>query len=517
MRPLGGDDRMVEVVTLGEAMLRNVNSAAGLLQTVGGAELNVAVALAQLGRNASWLSAVGDDDGGLRILDEATRVGVDTSSVLVLTEHPTGEYTVDFAAEKVEYQRTDSAFANLSHTMFAPSLRKLIGGARWIHLTGITPQLGELAKGTWSTAMAAAELDGINISLDLNHRAALAEWDELWEIVEPHLRKINLLTLSVSDLENINRRYELLSGTPAAEDLVAAVRSRWLVTWVACTVKERQPDGSQTRWSTVAGPHGVASTRETPTSQCPVESLGGGDAWLAALLDGMLANISLEENLLRADSYAALAQSSPGDLSTITKEQLDGNFIHATLERLKAAKTIAILRGTKPDLLVERATELVNSGITALEVTLDSTDALETLQRIRANSPPDILIGVGTVSKPLEQLPIANSHGAVFCLAPDFPTDIIEVAQQLRMLAIVGAANLRQVADAVTSGAKAVKLFHAEKDWDEKTLMECQLNHPEITLVPVGGIGLEDRERWESRGFTVLGMGEKLAGSDLKT
>jgi hypothetical protein len=47
--------------------------------------------------------------------------------------------------------------------------------------------------------------------------------------------------------------------------------------------------------------------------------------------------------------------------------------------------------------------------------------------------------------------------------------------------------------------------------------MECQLNHPEITLVPVGGIGLEDRERWESRGFTVLGMGEKLAGSDLKT
>ncbi|MCS5585618.1 MAG: PfkB family carbohydrate kinase, partial [Pseudomonadales bacterium] len=188
---------MVGVVTLGEAMLRNVDSDAGLLQTVGGAELNVAVALAQLGRDASWLSAVGDDDGGLRILDEAIRVGVDTSSVLVLAEHPTGEYTVDFNAEKVEYQRTDSAFANLSHTMFAKSLRQLIGGARWIHLTGITPQLGELAKGTWSTAMATAELDGINISLDLNHRAALGEWDELWRNVEPHLRKVHLLTLSV--------------------------------------------------------------------------------------------------------------------------------------------------------------------------------------------------------------------------------------------------------------------------------------------------------------------------------
>jgi Entner-Doudoroff aldolase len=507
---------MVEVVTLGEAMLRNVDGAAGRLQSVGGAELNVAVALAQLGRKARWLSAVGGDDAGLRILDEASRVGVDTASVLILSEHSTGEYTVDMAAEKIEYQRADSAFAKLSPTMFEPSLRQLIGSAQWLHLTGITPLLGGSARGLWSTMLATAELDGIKISLDFNHRTALAEWDELWRIIEPHLRKIHLLTLSVSDLETINRRYRLLSGTPTVEEMVDAVRSRWLVTWVACTVKEPQSDGSQLRWSAVAGPQGVASTREAPTSQCPVEPLGGGDAWLAALLDGMLANMALEENLMRADRYAALAQSSPGDLATITKAQLDGDFLDATLERLRSAQTIAILRGTKPDLMVERAKELVDTGITALEITLDSTDALATLQRLRAELPPDILIGVGTVSKPLEQLPKANSHGAVFCLAADFPDGMIEVALQLQMVAMVGAASLGQVADAVAAGARAVKLFHAEKDWDEETLRKCQLNHPEITLVPVGGIGPEDRNRWESRGFTLLGMGEKLAGSDLK-
>ena len=138
---------MVEVVTLGEAMLRNVDGAAGRLQSVGGAELNVAVALAQLGRKAKWLSAVGDDDAGLRILDEASRVGVDTASVLILSEHSTGEYTVDMAAEKIEYQRADSAFAKLSPTMFEPSLRQLIGSAQWLHLTGITPLLGGSARG----------------------------------------------------------------------------------------------------------------------------------------------------------------------------------------------------------------------------------------------------------------------------------------------------------------------------------------------------------------------------------
>jgi 2-keto-3-deoxy-6-phosphogluconate aldolase/sugar/nucleoside kinase (ribokinase family) len=507
---------MVEVVTLGEAMLRTVDSTAGRLQTVGGAELNVAVALAQLGRKARWLSAVGDDAAGWRILDEASRVGVDTTSVLILPQHSSGEYSVDHAATKVEYQRADSAFANLSHTMLKPSLRQLLGGAKWLHLTGITPLLGNLARGVWSTALATAELDGIKISLDFNHRSGLGEWDELWRVVEPHLRKIHLLTLSESDLENINRKSGLLNGTPTIEEMVEAVRSRWLVTWVACTVKRPQPDGSQSRWSTVAGPDGVVSTRETPTSQCPVEPLGGGDAWLAALLDGMLDDMALEDNLIRADRYAALVQTSPGDLSTITKSQLDGDFTDATLERLKSAKTIAILRGTKPDLMVERAKELVAAGITALEITLDSTSAFATLQRLRAELPPDILLGVGTVSRPLEQLPEANSHGAVFCLAANFPEDMISVAENLQMLPVVGAADLDQVAKAVAAGARAVKLFHAEHDWDEGTLSQCQVNHPDITFVPVGGVGLGDRARWESLGFTLLGMGEKLAGSDLK-
>ena len=502
---------MVEVVTVGEAMLRCVNSQSGMLRTVGGAELNAAVSLSQLGREVSWISAVGNDAAGHKILYQSNRIGVDTSSVVIMDEYQTGEYTVDFDTFEIEYRRSESAFTNLSYTMLDLSLREYMQNARWLHISGITPLLGELPRGVWSTSMALAELDGVKISLDLNHRPALSNWNELWKIVEPHLRRINLLTLSEADSRKINQMHQLTSEDATLEDILIAIQKNWLVTWIACTIKRSEADGSQKRWSIIAGPQEVVSSRGNPTVHSPVEPLGGGDAWIGAILDGMLSNMPLNNNLHRADKYAALVQSSPGDLSTITKSQLDDDFIYATIDRLKKAKTIAILRGKNPDLMIERAKELVESGITAIEITLDSTDAFTTLQRLRAELPPDIIIGVGTVSKPFSQLPKANKLGATFCLSPDFPEGMIEVAEKLSMVPIVGASTVNQAMDAISAGAKAVKLFHATDDWEKSNLLHLQKNYPELIWIPVGGIGPEDRDKWETLGFQLLGMGSKLA------
>jgi len=502
---------MAEVVTIGEAMMRSVESPYGILQTVGGSELNLCASLSQLNRSSKWISALGDDQSGQRIINESKRLGIDTSAVSFSPIYPTGEYRVDFAAKQVTYQRENSAFANLSSLDLAQDLRNSLRGSKWLHLTGITPMLGDSPRGLWSSALAMAELDGINISLDFNHRTKLGEWDGLWEIVEPHLRKVHLLTLSVTDLKNINLRYSLAPNETPIEELLNLVRRKWLVTWVACSVKEQLLDGSQLRWSAISGPSGVESTRSTPLPQCPVEALGGGDAWVAALLDGMMANMQISDAIIRADRYAILVQTCPGDLSTITAEQLDGEFTSATLSKLVDNQTIAILRGDDPIAMRQRAKELINMGYSNLEVTLDSRDAFLALAQIRADSPPDICIGVGTVSDPEGQLPKANALGATFCLAPNHPKGMIEIAKKLNMVPIVGAKNIVEVSKAVELGAQAVKLFHAGTDWNEAELRSVQDKFPATTMVPVGGIGPDDRQYWEDFGFILLGMGEKLA------
>ena len=72
---------MAEVVTIGEAMMRSVESPYGILQTVGGSELNLCAALSQLNRSSKWISALGDDQSGQRIINESKRLGIDTSAV----------------------------------------------------------------------------------------------------------------------------------------------------------------------------------------------------------------------------------------------------------------------------------------------------------------------------------------------------------------------------------------------------------------------------------------------------
>ena len=200
---------------------------------------------------------------------------------------------------------------------------------------------------------------------------------------------------------------------------------------------------------------------------------------------------------------------------------LDGDPISATLERLKSITKhrvglIAIFRGKHPQVIVQRASELVRNGINAIEITLDSQDAFFTLSLLRASLPPDVLIGVGTVTDPASQLPLARSLGATFCLAPNNPENMIEVAEQLDMLAIPGASNIHQVEKLVHIGARAIKLFHTIHDWNYESLKNIRNKYPNECLIPVGGLGLSDVKNLAELGFELLGLGENLVGSDLK-
>lgn len=89
----------IEVATLGEALavmdpldrgaLRHVETFA---KRIGGAELNVAVALSRLGHRAGWAGRLGDDEFGREILGFLRGEGVDASGVHLDPDAPTGLY-----------------------------------------------------------------------------------------------------------------------------------------------------------------------------------------------------------------------------------------------------------------------------------------------------------------------------------------------------------------------------------------------------------------------------------------
>ena len=167
------------IVTLGEtmALLHNQDPgrlahAASLQLGIGGAESNVAVALARLGTHASWIGRVGHDSLGERVLRDLRAEGIELHAVvdpdaatgLMLKERRTVE------TARVWYYRAGSAGSRLCPQDVPASL---IAGAALLHVTGITPALSTTAHAAVAEAIRLARTAGVPVSFDVNHRATL--------------------------------------------------------------------------------------------------------------------------------------------------------------------------------------------------------------------------------------------------------------------------------------------------------------------------------------------------------
>jgi len=517
------------VVCFGEAMLR---TSAGLVSP-GGSEYNVACALAQLGVGASWVSALPE---GPSLIDQ---IALDSGVHLDVrrSEYAVGSYSVNQEMGAVEYNRESSAFAHLVPADF--DWRSVLTGARWLVMSGITPLLGEGPRSAWSAALTFAELDGTLIAMDLNHRPALGSIEELWGIVRPRMRMFHVFVLSPESLASIAEIEGMGRPTSYEENIeaLAELRRRFLIPHLCCTFKRPESEGRQKRWSVVAHAFGMDTTEDDAVIHSPIENLGGGDAWIAGFIDALSEHgqgpVSPLIGALRGDLLAALCQNTVGDVSTVTRGELDEfeskrefvsgenrcleisanennpSGIESTLNRLRNAGVIAILRGHNPERMQERGLSLARMGCSAIEVTLDSTHALEIVRGLRKHlGETDVMIGVGTLLD-VEMIDQCVDAGAEFALSPTNPNGMIAECHAAGLLAVPGVANSDELDDALAEGARIVKLFPST-DWSPEELASVS-----SAWMPVGGVNDQSVWHWLDAGAWCVGMGTHLCGSDL--
>ncbi|WP_063040948.1 sugar kinase [Nocardia pseudovaccinii] len=142
----------------------DLRAADQLLVAVGGAEVNVAVGLAQLGLPARFAGRIGADPFGLRILSALHTARVDIRWVDTDPERPTGLYLKD-PTGSARYYRRGSAGAALG----ALPAEALVD-VDHLHLTGITPALSTECRDLVESLFA---LKQFTISFDINFRPAL--------------------------------------------------------------------------------------------------------------------------------------------------------------------------------------------------------------------------------------------------------------------------------------------------------------------------------------------------------
>src|SRR6516165_6440517 len=201
-----------DLISFGEAMIRlsppdfqRLEQARQLNVQVGGAELNTAAGLARLGRSSAWVSRLPANPLGRVIANRAREAGVGIEHILWTTEDRAGVYFVEFGAapraSSVLYDRAGSAAARVTPGMIPWD--KVLAGARWFHVTGITPALSGSAAEATREALQAARKANLKISIDLNYRAKLWSPAEAGRWMTDFMPHCDVLITTEEDAERV--------------------------------------------------------------------------------------------------------------------------------------------------------------------------------------------------------------------------------------------------------------------------------------------------------------------------
>ena len=180
----------------------------------------------------------------------------------------------------------------------------------------------------------------------------------------------------------------------------------------------------------------------------------------------------------------------------------------ALTPQLGRTRVMAILRSADASGLPAVARALASGGVTCLEVTLTTAGALDALAAIRAELGPDIAVGAGTVIT-AGQARDALAAGAEFLVAPLVDTVVVRSAADSGIPCYPGAWTPTEVCQAWRAGAAAVKLFPASTGGPAH-LRQLRAPLPEIPLVAVGGVGIDEARDYLDAGACAVGIGSPL-------
>jgi 2-dehydro-3-deoxygluconokinase len=315
---------MADIVTFGEAMVRlSPPSFRRLEQTrtldvqVGGAELNTAAGLARLGHSAAWVSRLTRNPLGRLIANHAREAGVSAEHLVWTDEDRAGLYFLEFGAapraSSVLYDRKGAAIANIRPGMVP--WQAVFTGAKWFHVTGITPALSPTAAEATREALQTARAAGVRTSIDLNYRAKLWSQAEAGRWMSSFMEFCDVLITTEEDTEKVLQ----ISGKDYEEVARQLIR-RFPLQVVAITLREN-PLVWKNNWTAIAYQKDTVLRTRTYEVEI-VDRLGAGDSFAAGLIHGMLQG-DLQKGLDFGVAMSAIKHSIPGDFAWVTREEVE--------------------------------------------------------------------------------------------------------------------------------------------------------------------------------------------------
>jgi len=332
---------MKKIVTFGEIMLRltppgfkRFSQADSFDVIYGGGESNVAVALANYGLHAEFVTRLPKNDIGDCALMEMRKRRVGTQYVLRGGER-LGIYFLEIGAvsrgSKVVYDRAHSSISTIEKGMI--DWEEVFKGAEWFHWTGITPAISQGAADACLEAIEVANKMGITVSTDLNYRKNLWNYGKEPSEVMPAL--VAGCDIILGNEEDAEKHFDIhpagvdvTQGDSVDAKAYISVCQQLMKTFPRCKkaiiTLRGSISASHNSWSGVL--YDGKTLFEAPTYQIThiVDRLGGGYSFMSALIYGLLTYAGDDQKALNfAVAASCLKHTIYGDANLVTVDEVE--------------------------------------------------------------------------------------------------------------------------------------------------------------------------------------------------
>jgi 2-dehydro-3-deoxygluconokinase len=319
------------VVCFGELLLRletkrheRFVQASEFLATYTGAEANVAVCLSGLGVETHVVSAVPDNEIGQACVNGVRRFGPYTDHVLRRGRR-LGTFYLELGASqrpsKVIYDRAGSSFSELRPGDVP--WKDVLPGKAWFHFTGTAPALGEHLPDVVREACIAAKQAGLTVSCDVNYRSLLWSVERAREVLCPLMEYVDVLIAN-------EEHGRLILGAAApkgkadeiqkTEFVARDLHRRYGLKQVALTLRSGDTACDTVISGLLFDGRECAAGREHRIHV--VDRVGGGDAFTAGLIYGILSGYPASRTVEFASACACLKHTIPGDFALVSEAEV---------------------------------------------------------------------------------------------------------------------------------------------------------------------------------------------------
>lgn len=327
-----------KVVTMGEIMLRlsppgyeRLTRAGSMEAHYGGAEANVAMVLAGFGHQVSFVTRLPENHLGDAAAAALKSRGVDCRYI-ARGGNRLGLYFLEKGASVrpsgVIYDRAGSAFAESVPADF--DFDTVFTGADLFHVSGITPVLSESCAEITKKAILTARAHGVTISFDMNYRGKLWQQDiqEKQAVIRELLPLVDICIGNPLDAakmcgyESEGTDYRAASYSECISvQAMAEMLKEYGFARLAATCRE-SVSASDNGWSAVMS-DGTRLYKSRHYNLRIIDRVGGGDAFTAGLLHGLLTGMDDQRTLEFAVAAAAIKHTIPGDVCDASLDEIE--------------------------------------------------------------------------------------------------------------------------------------------------------------------------------------------------